>query len=162
MSASATSGKNLVNRKILIDLVGVLLIGLIVLVGYKLSPLLLPKADLTVEPDPACSLQEGPCSVSLPDGDMLRFSVGTRPIPMVKPFELRVEAAGIRNVSVDFAGVDMDMGYNRPQLAERSPGVFTGEATLPVCVTGRMTWQATLLLETSTARVAIPFRFVTG
>lgn len=150
------------NRKILIDLVGLLLIGLIVLVGYKLSPLLLPKADLTVEPDPACSLQDGPCTVSLPDGGSLSFSVGTRPIPLVKPFELRVEAVGARNVVVDFAGVDMDMGYNRPALAERSPGVFTGEAMLPVCVTGRMTWQATILLDTPDARVAIPFRFVTG
>ena len=150
------------NRKILIDVVGLLLIALIVLVGYKLSPLLLPKADLTVAPDPTCSLQEGACSVSLPEGGVLRFSVGTRPIPLVKPFELRVEASGARNVSVDFAGVDMDMGYNRPALAERSPGVFTGEATLPVCVTGRMTWQATILLDTPAARLAVPFRFVTG
>jgi len=150
------------NRKILIDLVGLLLIGLIVLVGYKLSPLLLPKADLTLEPDPACSLQEGPCSVSLPDGGSLSFSVGTRPIPLVKPFELRVEAVGVSNVVVDFSGVDMDMGFNRPPLAERSPGVFIGEAMLPVCVTGRMTWQATILLDTPDARVAIPFRFITG
>lgn len=150
------------NRKILIDLIGLLLIALIVLIGYKLSPLLLPKADLTVEPDPACNLQEGPCSVDLPNGGSLRFSVGTRPIPLVKPFELRVEAANARNVLVDFAGVDMDMGFNRPTLAERSPGVFTGEATLPVCVTGRMTWQATILLDTANARVAVPFRFVTG
>jgi len=151
-----------VNRKILIDLVGVLLIALIVLIGYKLSPLLLPKADLTVEPEASCKLQEGPCQVKLPDGGSLSFDVATRPIPLVKPFELRVEAAGARSVVVDFAGVDMDMGYNRPTLTEASPGVFTGQATLPVCVTGRMTWQATVLLDTPTARLAVPFRFVTG
>jgi len=151
-----------VNRKILIDLVGLLLIALIVLVGYKLSPLLLPKADLTVEPDPACNVQEEPCSVNLPNGGTLRFSVGTRPIPLVKPFELRVEVADARSVLVDFAGVDMDMGFNRPALTARSPGVFTAEATLPVCVTGRMTWQATILLDTPDTRIAIPFRFVTG
>ena len=36
----------LVNKKILIDAIGLLLIALVVVVGYKLSPLLLPKADV--------------------------------------------------------------------------------------------------------------------
>jgi hypothetical protein len=65
-------------------------------------------------------------------------------------------------VEIDFAGVDMDMGYNRPLLQEATDGVFKGEATLPVCVTGRMTWQATVLVEIGRTRIAVPFRFVTG
>lgn len=150
------------NKKILIDIIGLLLIALVVLVGYKLSPMLLPKADLTVEPDPACSLQSGPCTVQLPSGGALSFSFGTRPVPLVKPFEVKVEVAGARQVEVDFAGVDMDMGFNRPRLQERTPGVFAGDVTLPVCITGKMSWQATVLVETPDARIAVPFRFITG
>ena len=139
------------NRKILLDLI-----------GYKLSPLLLPKSDLTVEPDAACNLQEGACSASLPGGGRVTLTIGTRPIPLVKAFPLTVEAAGASRVEIDFAGVDMDMGFNRPLLREDAPGLFSGEATLPVCVTGRMSWQATVLVDLPGSRVAIPFRFVTG
>lgn len=146
----------------MVDLIGLLLIALVVVVGYKLSPLLLPRADLTVEPDPACNLQVQACTVSLPGGTTLTFDVGTRPIPLVKPFALRVEAPAAQQVSIDFAGVDMEMGFNRPGLSEQSSGVFIGEATLPVCVTGQMTWQATVLVDTADARIAVPFRFVTG
>lgn len=155
-------GKKTVNRKILLDVVGVLLIALVVLIGYKLSPILLPKADLTLEPDPACDLQKTACAVALPEGGELKLSVGTQPIPLVKPFAVTVEMPGAGQVEIDFSGVDMDMGYNRPMLQQAAPGVFKGEATLPVCVTGRMTWQATVLAETGKTRIAVPFRFVTG
>ena len=152
------------NKKILIDIIGGLLIVLIVVVGYKLSPLLLPQSDLSITPDPACDLQKQACSVALPNGGKVFFSVNTQPIPLVKPFEAKVEVQGAeaKNVAIDFAGVDMDMGFNRPQLAEKTAGVFIAEVSLPVCVTGQMTWQATVLLDTPDARVAIPFRFVTG
>ncbi|WP_374328345.1 hypothetical protein [Azonexus sp.] len=150
------------NRKILLDLIGILLILLVVVIGYKLSPLLLPKSDLTVEPDAACKLQEADCAVALPGGGKISLSIGTRPIPLVKAFPVTVEASGARRVEIDFAGVEMDMGFNRPQLQELTPGVFTGEASLPVCVTGRMTWQATVLVDLPGSRVAVPFRFVTG
>ncbi|WP_306607511.1 hypothetical protein [Azonexus sp.] len=152
------------NKKILLDIIGGLLIVLVVVVGYKLSPLLLPQSDLSIAPDPSCNVQQQACSVALPGGGSLVFSVNTQPIPLVKPFEVKVEVRGssAKNVAIDFAGVDMEMGFNRPQLAERSAGIFIGEATLPVCVTGHMTWQATVLLETSDARIAVPFRFVTG
>lgn len=53
----------------------------------------------------------------------------------------------------------MNMGYNRPALAAAAPGMFVGSASLPVCVTGSMAWQATVLLETDRARIAVPFRF---
>ena len=62
------------NKKILLDIVGVLLIVLVVLIGYKLSPILLPKADLTIEPDPACDVQKTPCSVAVPELGVLKFS----------------------------------------------------------------------------------------
>lgn len=152
------------NKKILIDAIGVLLIALVVVVGYKLSPMLLPKADVVVNSDPTCNLQRGPCSVELPEGGSVELLMGTLPIPLVKPFEARVTTQGFApsRVEVDFAGVDMNMGYNRPQFAHRGNGLHTAEVTLPVCITGQMEWQATVLIETGSQRLAIPFRFVSG
>lgn len=152
------------NKKLLIDVIGILLIALVVVVGYKLSPLLLPRADVVIQPDPACNLQRQACAVKLSSGGSVELSMGTRPIPMVKPFEVRVMASGIApgRVEVDFAGIDMNMGLNRPELAARGDGRFAGQVTLPVCITGAMDWQATVLIETGGERIAIPYRFSSG
>lgn len=152
------------NRKILIDVIGILLIALVVVVGYKLSPLLLPRADVVVQPDPACDLQRQACAVKLPGGGGVELAMRTRPIPMVKPFVVEVRTAGFsaQRVEVDFAGVDMNMGLNRPQLAAQGDGLFAGTVTLPVCITGAMEWQATVLIERGSERIAIPYRFSSG
>lgn len=151
----------MLKNKILIDVIGLLSIALVAVVGYKLSPMLLPKADVTVQPDAACDLNRSPCSAVLPGGGKLTLVLSPRPIPMVKPFkvEVRFEGFAAERVEVDFSGVDMNMGLNRPVLANVGNGVFAGEGTLPVCVTGRMAWQATLLIETAKERIAVPFRF---
>jgi len=150
-----------VNKKILMDVIGILLIALVVVTGYKLSPLLLPKADVTVQPDPGCDLHRAPCAVTLPGGGQLELSMTPRPIPMVKPFQVEVKLSGATTsrVEVDFAGIDMNMGLNRPELTSRISGVYSAEATLPVCISGQMDWQATVLLETGNQRIAVPFRF---
>ena len=152
------------NKKILIDVIGLLLIALVVVVGYKLSPLLLPKADVTVQPDPACDLHRQDCAVSLPGGGRVTLAMGTRPIPLVRAFTVTVSVQGATpsRVEVDFAGIDMNMGFNRPELKTDGTGRFVGEATLPVCITGRMNWQATVLVESGRERIAIPFRFTSG
>lgn len=141
-----------------------LLIALLVVVGYKLSPMLLPKADVTVQPDPSCNLQRQSCAVDLPSGGQIELSSSVLPIPMVKPFEIRVATVGISpaRVEVDFAGIDMNMGLNRPVLVQRSPGQYVAEVSLPVCITGLMDWQVTVLVETGGERIAIPYRFSAG
>lgn len=152
------------NKKILIDLIGMELLVLIVVVGYKLSPMLLPKADVTVHPDPACNLQRQACAVHLPAGGSVELTMGTRPVPLVKPFEVQVATKGIaaKRIEVDFAGMEMNMGYNRPELTPRGDGRFAAEATLPVCITGGMDWQATVIVDTGSERIAIPYHFSTG
>ena len=152
------------NKKLLTDLIGGLLIALIVVVGYKLSPMLLPKADVTVMPDPGCSLHRGACKASLQDGGSIELSSSVQPIPMVKPFQVQVLLQGIaaQRVAVDFAGIGMSMGLNRPELVSQGNGRYVAEVSLPVCITGGMLWQATVLLEVAGQRIAIPFLFDTG
>lgn len=152
------------NKKILIDAIGILLIALVVVVGYKLSPILLPKADLTVEPELGCDLHRRACKALLPGGGSIELSSSVQPIPMVKPFTVQVVVRGLTpsRVMVDFAGIDMNMGLNRPELLDQGDGRFVAEATLPVCITGWMDWQATVLVETGSQRIAVPYRFSGG
>ena len=77
-------------------------------------------------------------------------------------FKVRIDEKIIpaSQVEVDFAGVDMKMGYNRPLLAAaKEAGTFVGQGNLPVCITGTMIWQATVLVGSGGKNIAVPFRF---
>jgi len=152
------------SQSLLVDSAMILALILIGVVGYKLSPLLLPKADVFLQPDPGCDLQQAPCVATLPEGGRLRLALTPRPIPVTRPIDVAVEIEGLRadRVTVDLAGVDMSMGYNRQTLQSDGAGKFSSRATLPVCVTGRMLWQATVLVEAGGTRFAVPFRFEAG
>lgn len=152
------------NKSLLVDSAMILALILIGAIGYKLSPLLLPKADITMPLATGCNLQQDACVAELPQGGRLRFALTPRPIPVTAPLEMTVELEGasVDKVTVDFAGVDMSMGFNRQALQSTGGGRFTGQAILPVCVTGRMLWQATVLVESGRTRIAVPFRFEAG
>jgi len=153
-----------VNKKILIDAIGILLIALVVVVGYKLSPMLLPKSDVTIQPEAACDLNHQACAANLPGGGRIELSSSVQPVPLVKPFQVLVSVNGLApsRVEVDFAGVDMNMGLNRPQLQDQGNGRFVAEVTLPVCITGQMDWLVTVLIENGNQRIAIPYRLAGG
>lgn len=151
-------------KSLLVDSALILALILIGVIGYKLSPLLMPKADVSLMPEAGCKLENASCSATLPDGGRIRLALSPSPIPVSSPLDMTVEVAGLEadKVEVDFSGVSMNMGFNRPVLAAAGPGRFAGRTTLPVCVTGRMEWQATVLVEGGSRRIAVPFRFEAG
>lgn len=148
-------------KKLLLDAVILLALAILGAIGYKLAPLLNPKTDIAL-PLSGCDLAKQACVATLPDGGQLEFSIGPRPIPSLKPLTLQATIKGseVQKVEVDFVGTDMKMGHNRP-LLHGSSGQFTGQASLPVCITGTMEWDATVLIETGKLLVAVPFRFAT-
>jgi hypothetical protein len=121
-------------------------------------------AGPTVLPlDETCSLSRETCAARLPDGEMLVFSLGQRPVPILKPLtlEIHIEGSNIRPVEVDFSGVDVPMAFNRAYPAPATDGVYTAQTMLPLCASGRMVWQASVLLEKGDSRLLVPFRFET-
>jgi len=148
-------------KNFLVDAAVLLALVAIGAAGYWFSPLLLPTADVAATADTGCDLHRQACGAALPDGGRLELSITPRPIPMVQPLSVEVRVSGIEvgKVEIDFVGIDMNMGYNRPQLAPAGDGRFTGAASLPVCITGSMAWQATVLLESGRRRISVPFRF---
>ena len=126
-------------------------------------PLLNPAVIATAPLDPTCDLRQGPCDSLLPSGAGVRFGLEPRTIPLLEPVRIDVEVRGMNTlgVDVDFAGFDMNMGYNRPVLSSRGDGRFSGEVTIPVCVRSRMEWEARVLVRTPAGLMAAPFRFWT-
>lgn len=144
-------------------LAGLLFAAVIALALYKALPLLYPTLSEIAAPDPGCDLHAGPCTVRFASGASVRFAIEPQSIPVVTPLRLlvRAEALDAHAVEVDFAGVDMNMGYNRVPLEQTGPGEYAGQGTLPVCVRERMDWEARVLLHTSDGILAAPFRFTT-
>ncbi|OOZ37649.1 hypothetical protein [Solemya velesiana gill symbiont] len=144
-------------------IVGVLFLALGGVAVFKAWPLLFPKAAVTAPVDPACDLRAGPCTTKMPGGGKVSFGIEPRTIPLVKPLDLKVTLEGIdaSAVEIDFSGVDMNMGFNRPKLSKASKGEFAGGGTLPVCVREAMEWEAKVMLHTDRGLVTAPYRFVT-
>lgn len=148
---------------VLCALVGALLAALVVAVLVKFM-LFAPPRFATLPLDETCSLSGGVCTVSLPGGGRLEFTLAPRPVPLLKPLnlELRVEGSRARAVEVDFTGVNVPMAFNRAHLSAADAGRYDGQTTLPLCSSGRMVWQAMVRLEDGERTIYAPFRFETG
>ncbi|WP_428610343.1 hypothetical protein [Sedimenticola sp.] len=149
---------------ILWAVVGVLFVALAGLAAYKALPILHPQVGGTANLNPECDLRAGPCRSDLPGGGQVSFAIKTPGIPLVKPLDLEVRVQGVEatQVEVDFVGLEMNMGFNRPKLQAQGAGLFTGAGMLPVCVRVAMEWEARVLVTTPRGLLAAPFRFITA
>lgn len=145
-------------------LAAVLTLVLMGVLGFRAWPVLFPRPQVQVPWDPECDLRSGPCESVLPGGGRVSLAVAPRSIPLVQPLrlEVRVQGLSVSRAAVDFTGVDMNMGFNRAELGPEAPGSFSGEGMLPVCVRGRMQWQARVLLESERGLVSADYRFWTA
>jgi hypothetical protein len=138
--------------------VGVILAGAL---GWKAWPVLFPPTALVALPAPPCDIQVQACTLQFPDGGQVTLSITPRPIVVLQPLDLAVQISAIRadKVAIDFRGVDMNMGYNRPQLQPQDVGLFHGKGVLPVCTRVHMLWEANVLITTRAGIYRAPFRF---
>ena len=154
-----TANKVSASRSRFVDVLIILAIALVGVVTWKMQP----KSDVAL-PLSDCDLNHQSCGADLPGGGHIELSVDPRPIPSLRPIKLALAATGIEpdKVELDFTGVDMNMGYNRPELKRAPSGEYQGRTTLPACITGSMEWQATLLLDTGRQVISVPLRFKAG
>lgn len=83
-------------------------------------------------------------------------------VKSLQSFPVRVTLVGFdaREVTVEFQGVDMYMGFNRITLKRQTDGTFSGAAELVACVTGRMQWRADVVVKDGHGRATgLRFRF---
>jgi len=132
-------------------------------VYYYFKDYFKPQVAQTLDWESECDLRSGSCELQLPDGGSVQFEITPKSIPLLKPMVLDVTVTGkeVESVEVDFAGVSMNMGFNRIKLEAVDGGKFSGTVTLPVCVRNRMDWEADVMLETDAGIIVAPFRFET-
>lgn len=153
---------NKISNKSLLAVAALLVVLLAGTVAEKLWPTLFAPESVAL-PLSTCDLQAGPCTAALPGGGNLSFAIAPRPIPVLRPLRLEATLSGAeaKSVEVDFTGVDMKMGFNRPALQASGAGRFSGEATLPICTASSMIWRATVLANVRGKLYAAPFEFTT-
>jgi len=151
------------SQKIWMGATAVILVAVVVVAGLQIWNQKPKNILATAALDESCDLEAGPCESSFPGKGRVSLSIAPRPIVGLKPLELKVQTEGIeaQSVDVDFRGLGMNMGFNRPRLQKKSDGGFSGTGTLSVCILERMTWEATVLVTTREGVFAAPFRFET-
>lgn len=151
------------DRRVWLDLLGLVVVVGLAGAGYFFGDRLLAKADRTVYPPADCHINLESCTAMLPGGQV-ELTVAPRPVPLQKPFRANVLIQGVaaKKVDIEFTGAEMNMGVNRVALTAGEGGLFSTEATIPVCVTGPMNWRATVIVETANEIIAIPYIFQTG
>ena len=132
-------------------------------VYYYFRDYLEPAAARVLDRDPGCDLRSGSCELKMPGGGIVRFEITPKSIPLLEPLTLDVAVTGVDvdSVEVDFAGVSMNMGFNRTELLAAGAGRYGGNIVLPVCVRNRMEWEARVMVETDAGIMVAPFRFET-
>jgi len=91
-----------------------------------------------------CDPHPGPCTAQFDARRFIRLSIpGDRP-RATQPLRLLIDTAGFaaEAVTVEFSGIDMNMGWISVDIPASGNGSFTGNATLPACVRRRMAWRA--------------------
>ncbi len=114
----------------------------------------------TAELNTDCELQNGACTAEFSSGGKLHLSIGPRPIRGQEKLNLEVRSTGLQvaRVEVDFAGVGMNMGFNRPELKPGDPRQFSGTGMLSTCTLDQMYWDVRVLAHTSDGILVAPFR----
>ena len=110
-----------------------------------------------------CQLHESACETTLPNGAIVHFNINPRGIPQLQPLVLRLTLTGMnaKRATVDFKGVDMNMGLMPYPLRKVDGQHFHGKAMLSICIIRKMDWLAQVQIETDDVLWQVNFPFQT-
>jgi hypothetical protein len=109
-----------------------------------------------------CDLGRGPCAADTGLG-RVALEISPRPIATMTPLNVVMDASEpLDDVALDLNGRDMEMGPNTVRLTAHSARRWQGSATIPVCLTGRMRWNATIILRRGARTERLSFEFESG
>ncbi len=155
---------DVMNSRLMWVMAAVLVVAIGAAVGYKLKLQQAQTVIAQAELDSGCDLHQRACSLTIPGGGKVTFGISPQPIPVIEQLQLTVETEALdaKAITVDFAGVDMNMGVNRFSLKRKEAGVYHGNGILPVCVRNRMSWEAKVMVQTDEGVIIAPYRFDTS
>ena len=149
------------NPKIYYQIIFVLIVILLFLFGYKLSPYIFQQNFqkqsqylFNTADDKTCLKNSGTCQQIISfynqktkQNQRLNIILDLpNPIIIGEKFIAKAKIKSdepIKNIKLNFEGVEMDMGKNSFDLQKSANNAeeFSGEVIVPICVTGKMLWR---------------------
>ena len=141
----------------------ILLLSLGFVAYYKSNSATEFEITAQAEMDNSCDLNKQVCSSSISKVGKISLSINPQPIPLVSELSLKVftDIKNIKQIFIDFKGIDMQMGPNKVVLKQTSNAEYIGTAMLPVCIRYSMNWQASVYIETFEGVYMAAYRFET-
>lgn len=126
--------------------------------------------EVTQVTPPPCDLNQAACLLPImtpvTSEAPWRFSISPRPIPVSEPLTLTLTPPAQtlpgnrpQSVWVDLTGDSMDMGLIRVALTPMPDGRWEGTGNIPVCVSGRMRWRASLHMQLDQTQLQADWTF---
>jgi hypothetical protein len=134
--------------------------------GYLMQNIsIFPSAGQAVVVDSECSLRAGACEIDSAEFQGV-FSIQPNDFQVLQPLQLRLEVRpemlkNVERVSVEFEGINMDMGYNRVFLEEQNSQNYEATAMLPSCTADTMYWLIHLIIKDSSGVTDFQFQLQT-
>jgi len=112
-----------------------------------------------------CDLRQGGCEILLGDYRGI-FSILPNDFQVLQPLQLALKplngsVVNFEQVSVEFEGINMDMGYNRVFLEEQGSQTYQAKAMLPSCTADTMFWLIHLIIKDSSGTSDFQFNLQT-
>ena len=112
-----------------------------------------------------CDLRQGGCEILLGDYRGI-FSILPNDFQVLQPLRLELKSqnrsvSNFEQVSVEFEGINMDMGYNRVFLEEQGSQSYQAKAMLPACTADTMFWLIHLIIKDSSGTTDFQFNLQT-
>jgi hypothetical protein len=141
-------------------LLTITMLALVIQEAYKITQR--EEFAIDIEESFDCNLHQEVCSFNVPNLGTGKFSLMPRPIRMNQNLQAMVKTDFSEQVEmwVDFMGVDVYMGYNRPKL-NGFQNHYEGQVFLPTCTAKHMTWKATILVKHKDKTYGYSYQFLT-
>lgn len=145
------------------DIFGLLFTLLALVIAAKLA-IPRPQPAPTPLPVATCDLQRESCRLVLPGNGSFDLRLAAAPVAPNRPFSVEFSgaSAGIRPLSQEIRGVEIDMGSPSAAFSVDSGGTYRSVANIPLCTLQRMTWRLTVRFESAGQWFEWPLIFQTG
>lgn len=113
-----------------------------------------------------CDLSKSVCEIKINDKDTFVLKVSPQPIKTESELqvELMANSLNYEPQSIDISGVELNMGYIRPEFQRLNASIYKTSFTLPVCELSTMNWVATVYFKTKDGHLKTPvvkYKFTT-
>ncbi|WP_141080402.1 hypothetical protein [Campylobacter pinnipediorum] len=117
-----------------------------------------PTAQVYLKPL-KCDLNNKKCDIVF-EGKKIEFELNPKPILPMQPvvFSIKgLENFNYNNLSLEFYGLDMDMGIIKAKLKKDNNGIFSSKIVLSACVIDKMRYRFEILNNDKKTGIYIDF-----